>query len=74
MQFEWGKQHANWLGTKLLVGTYLDTDDVSSMSSKQFADGNEYYVYEVNAPYAKDGAHCLAALTIKVRTIIHVCA
>jgi hypothetical protein len=39
---------------------------VTSIETKQFADGKTYYVYEVLAPYSKDGAHNLVAFTVKV--------
>jgi len=43
-----------------ITGNYLDTEDVTNIQVK---DG--YYVYEVFAPYAKDGAHSIAAFTVK---------
>lgn len=50
---------------RLPAGTSLDLEDVTSIETKQFADGKNYYVYEVLAPYAKDGAHNLVAFTVK---------
>lgn len=49
-----------------LPGTYLDEEDVQSATVDKLADGRECYLYEINAPYAQNGNHCLAALTIKV--------
>ena len=48
-----------------ITGSYLDADDVSSMTTETLSDGRPYYVYEVNAPYAKVGTHQLAAFTVK---------
>lgn len=50
-----------------ITGNYLDSveDDVLSMNTEKFADGKEYYTYEVNAPYAKTGSRMLAAFTVQ---------
>lgn len=51
-----------------VTGNYLDSvEDVSSMSQEKFSDGQDYYTYELYAPYAKTGSHFLAAITVKVR-------
>ncbi|PSC75910.1 psbP domain-containing chloroplastic [Micractinium conductrix] len=48
-----------------ITGTNLEEEDVVSAEKKQFADGRDYYVYEVYAPYSKTGGHNLAAFTTK---------
>lgn len=49
-----------------ITGNYLDSiEDVVAMDTKTFDDGRTYYTYELVTPYAKDGEHFLAALTIK---------
>lgn len=49
-----------------ITGNYLDSvEDVVAASTQQLSDGRTYYMYELLAPYAKDGAHLLAALGIK---------
>lgn len=49
-----------------ITGNYLDsTEDVTSITTEEFADGRTYFVYEIAAPYAKVGTHQLAAFTTK---------
>jgi len=48
-----------------ITGTYLDEEDVVSVSSKKQDDGRTYYYYELNASYGSVGPHTLSAATTK---------
>lgn len=48
------------------AGTYLDVEDVLSAEVGKLADGRDAYLYEINAFYAQNGNHSLAAFTTKV--------
>ena len=49
-----------------ITGNYLDSsDDAEKITIENFSDGREYYVYEINAPYAKVGSRFGAAVTVK---------
>ncbi|GIL59903.1 hypothetical protein Vafri_14569 [Volvox africanus] len=47
-----------------ITGTYLDEDALVASNSRT-QDGLTYYLYELNAPYAKTGAHSYTACTVK---------
>ncbi|EFJ53320.1 hypothetical protein VOLCADRAFT_102920 [Volvox carteri f. nagariensis] len=47
-----------------ITGTYLDEDALVATGSRT-QDGLTYYFYELNAPYAKTGAHSYTACTVK---------
>lgn len=48
-----------------ITGTFLDEDDVLSASERKLDDGEVYYYYEVNSPYAKFGQHIVTSATVK---------
>lgn len=48
-----------------ITGNYLDSEDVLSATTGKLSDGREAYFYEINAFYAQNGNHCLAAFTVK---------
>lgn len=48
-----------------ITGTYLDPEDVQSMSSEAAGDGLTYYYYDVYAPSGLNGPHLLTAATVK---------
>ncbi|GIL88259.1 hypothetical protein Vretimale_14136 [Volvox reticuliferus] len=47
-----------------ITGTYLDEDALVASNSRS-QDGLTYYLYELNAPYAKAGARSYTACTVK---------
>lgn len=48
-----------------ITGTFLDEDDVTSATEKKQDDGELYYYYEVNSPFAKFGQHIVTCATVK---------
>eukprot|EP01026_Neomeris_dumetosa_P080897 TRINITY_DN90174_c0_g1_i3.p1 TRINITY_DN90174_c0_g1~~TRINITY_DN90174_c0_g1_i3.p1 ORF type:complete len:261 (+),score=24.39 TRINITY_DN90174_c0_g1_i3:51-833(+) len=54
----------NSLGS-FITGTYLDEEDIVSISQKQNEDGRTYYYYELNAPYGTVGPHTLTCASTK---------
>lgn len=49
---------------QFITGNLLEIEDVIDTQVKE-RNGQQFYQYEVNAPYAKDGSHILASFTIK---------
>jgi len=54
----------NSLGS-FITGTYLDEEDVVSISQKENSDGRTYYYYEIYAPYGTVGPHTLTCASTK---------
>lgn len=48
-----------------ITGTYLDLDDVVSMSAEKREDGLMYYSYDIYATYGLTGPHTLTTCTVK---------
>ncbi|GMH43661.1 hypothetical protein BSKO_11583 [Bryopsis sp. KO-2023] len=48
-----------------ITGTFLDEEDVTSATETTQDDGEVYYYYEVNSPFAKFGQHIVTSATVK---------
>jgi len=56
-----------------ITGTYLDSDDVLSMTSATREDGLTYYYYDCYATYGLKGPHTLTACAVKGELALLFC-